>query len=59
MKKYALLMAFFLTLLSGCGAENKINQSTCEIQRNTAAVEQSTIAIERNLVELKKIQESQ
>lgn len=59
MKKYALLIIFSLTLLSSCGAENKINQSTHAIQRNTAAIEQSTIAIERNLVELKNIQENQ
>lgn len=59
MKEHVLVMTFSLTMLTSCGIENKINQSTCEIQRNTAAIERSTMAIERNLEELENIRENQ
>ena len=58
MKGLLLMIPITMALLTSCDMINKIEQSTCDIQRNTAAIEQSTEAIERNIVELEKVRQS-
>ncbi len=58
MKYYLLFIPLLAICLTGCDMVNKINQSTCDINRNSDSVERSTEAINRNIAELENIRQS-
>ena len=58
MKYYLLLIPLSAVCLSGCSMVDKINESTCEINRNTDAIERSTEAVNSNIAELERMKKS-